>query len=122
MQISDTERELGLIWPSSLVPGEEVAMVKVTFSRYEETFYHRYEFAGVVGGSLKINQTGANQPKGATSAQASSSMAKTIYVERADDGAFYFVPEDLKNLGAFRIQRSEHDPGVYSVTFSRRKE
>jgi hypothetical protein len=104
------------------VPGEELATIKVTLSRYEETFYFRYQFAGVVGGSLKINQTGANQPKGATSAKASSSMEKTLYVERAADGAFYFVPEDLKDLGAFKIQRSERDPGVYLVTFNRRKE
>ena len=122
VDIADSERQLGLIWHTSIVPGEEVMIVRNTIRRYEETFYSRYQFAGVVGNSLQINQTGGSQSKGATSAQESSRMAKTFYIERAPDGGFYFVPEDLKDVGTFRIQRSEQDPGIYLVTFNRRKQ
>ena len=120
--IADSERQLGLIWHTSIVPGEEVLIVRNTIRRYEETLYSRYQFAGVVGNSLQVNQTGGSQSKGTTSALESTSMAKTFYIERASDGGFYFVPEDLKDVGAFRIQRSEQDPGIYLVTFNRRKQ
>ena len=60
LDIKEPERELGLIWHSTIVPGEEVVMVKVTLTRYQSTFYGRYRFGGVVGNSLKIDKTGAS--------------------------------------------------------------
>ena len=41
-------------------------------------------------------------------------------MERAPDGAFYFVPEDVKDAGAFKILRDDKEPGRYLVTFDRR--
>jgi hypothetical protein len=121
IDIADTDRQIGLIWNASIVPGEEVLTVKNVNTRYGTTFYSRYQFAGVVGSSLQINQTGATQDKGATAARESSSMSKTFYVERAADGAFYFAPEELKDVGVFSIVRSQQDPARYSVKFTRRK-
>ena len=120
VNIEDSDSELGLIWHTIIVPGEEVLLLKKTYKQYEETFFLRYRLVGVVGNSLKIEQTGASQPKGATSAQTSSSFEKAFYVEQAPDGVFYFVPEDVKGLGSFKIRRDEKEPGKYLVAFDRR--
>lgn len=118
--LKDPGMEVGLIWNSSVVPGGELLLIKSIYTRYQEAFFQRYEFEGVVRNALQINVRGGSQSKGESSARDSKSMGKTVYVERADDGAFYFVPESIVGEGSLRVSRDLQSPGVYVVTLQQR--
>lgn len=118
--LKDTDKEVILVWNSPIVPGGELLLIKSIYTRYQETFFQRYEFAGVIGNALQINVRGGSQSKGESSARDSKSMEKTVYVERADDGAFYFVPESIVGEGGLRISRNLQSPGLYMVTLQQR--
>lgn len=118
--LKDTGKEVSLIWNSPVVPGGELLLIKSIYTKYQEAFFQRYEFAGVIGNALQINVRGGSQSKGESSARDSKSMEKTVYIERADDGAFYFVPESIVGEGSLRVSRNLQSPGVYVVTLQQR--
>ena len=96
--ITEPEKSTGLIWLNQIGPGEDLLLTKVTYSRYQKTFFMRYVFVGIVGNSMQINTTGSSQDKGEKSALSDKSFENLLYVERAKDGAFYFVPKDNDRL------------------------
>ena len=121
VEINEPDRQLGLIWSSSVVPGMELLLVKNTSTRYGVTFYTRYQLVGVVGNSLQITESGATQDKSAKTARESAGMTRTLFVERANDGVFYFEPSELKDVGILTVSRSTQEPSRYTVSFVRRK-
>ncbi len=118
VDVLSPQKQINLIWPNKVVPGEELLLIKSTFTRYQTTFFKNYTFAGVVGGSLQVNITGSGQIKSSPSGRPDTSMNKIIFVERASDGAFYFVPEDLKDEGVFKIEHDTKEPGIYLVNIT----
>lgn len=119
VDIVTSQKRVNLIWPNQVVPGEQLLLTKSTYSRYQLTSFQIYVFAGVTGNSAKINVTnvsGGNKSNDSKPVLPDSREEKTIFVERANDEAFYFVPEELKEEGFFKIERDKEMAGVYSVT------
>ena len=112
---------MGLLWSDVVVPGSDLLILKTTYTHDQEIFYRRYEFAGITGNSLQINISGGRKGKDETSAPSAKSMEKTIYVERAEDGAFYFVPDDLIGEGSIKIVQNSQSLGIYLVTLNQRQ-
>lgn len=119
VDVVSSQKQINLIWPNKVVPGEELLLIKSTFPRYQTTFFRNYTFAGVVGGSLQINVTGGGQIKSLPSDRPGASMNQIIFVERASDGTFYFVPDDLKDEGVFKIEYDAKEPGTYLVKITK---
>lgn len=120
-ELKEAEREISLIWTKAIVPGDDIVQVKVHYTRYDRTYYLRYKFSGVVSNSMMVGKTGGTQDKGDVRASESPSLTDTLYVERADDGGFYFIPEEVNGVGVLRIKRDSQQPGRYLVTFERTK-
>lgn len=107
-----------LIWSERIVPGATLLTTKDQLQGL--TGYLNYRFAGVSAGSLVILRKGSLQLQGEKSAPDRGAFDFTLYVERAEDGAFYFVPEEIMGLGALRIARDPASPGTFLVAFERR--
>ena len=107
--------KITLSWQEKIIPGEDIVMTSSEHTDLNEKFYHRYNFSGIHADSAKIVVTGAYKSKDSGSAQKSESMNQTIFIERASDGAFYFIPQDLKNNGVVIIKREDKYLGMYSI-------
>ncbi len=119
IDLSTSGSQVGLVWPSRLVPGDDLLVMKTTLTRYKQTHFLRYVFLGVSGGSMHISVTGGSQEtKGARS---DGSFDKAIFIERANDGSFYFVPDGLKDEAAFKISRTPDAPAYYVVSLMRER-
>ena len=55
--IKDAERQLGLIWPRRMVPGDELLATKATCSRYPYAVFMNYRFDGIMGNAMLVRQT-----------------------------------------------------------------
>jgi hypothetical protein len=121
IEITSPESQVTLLWPGKVVPGEQLLTSKSTITRYQLTTFRRYVFVGIVGNSMQIGVTGASQSKDAKSARSDGSFDATLFVERAPDSAFYFVPDDLKDEGHLRVTRSAENPAYYLVSVVKRQ-
>lgn len=115
----DSKKTTTMIWPSIITPGKNIALTSVFFKEYEEKFYSRYEFRGVVANSMLIKISGSTKPKNSNESISDSSFDTEIYIEKAEDGAFYFLPDDAEGYGVFIITRSKNFPERYSVDFKK---
>lgn len=120
-EIKSPNKKITLAWQERMIPGEDILMLSTEYLDLDEKFYHRYKFSGVHADSAKIVVTGSYQSKGSGSSQKSESMNQVIFVERATDGAFYFIPQDLKNNGVVIIKRDDKYLGMYAVEITRIK-
>lgn len=119
VEITWTNRVVNLTYTSRVVPGENVGILKSVISKNLTTFL-MYRFSGVLGGAAQILISGQSQEKGEMRPRPSNSFDQTVFIEAAPDGAFYFVPDDLKDEGYLKIERDKNSPGVYSVTLKKK--
>ena len=107
-----------LHWSDEIAPGENILTMRSAYHGILEIYFNSYDFVGVVGDSLQINATDGLQKKEDT-VSLYESAEKTLFVERANDGIFYFIPEGMKGEGVIKIQRNLKKPGFYLVSLSR---
>jgi len=100
--------KLQLAWKPQIIPGGDLLLLTMKIGA--ETFYRRYIFLGVRGGSLQLTSTVGSESRPRDSSPA------PLFVEPSADGTYYFVPDDLRNEGVVKITRSANFPGYYSVT------
>lgn len=112
MEISTSYSKVNLIWQSQIVPGNDLLLSASTYG--SETFYTRYVFLGVAGGSLQIKVGVAHQGKGP--AKSDPGSEQLLFVEAAADGSFYFVPIELRDDGHVRVARASGSPGYYTLS------
>src|ERR1044072_5901853 len=117
LDINDGDRTLGLIWHVEVVPGDELLFLKNVSKRYGISYYSRYRFVGIRGGSIEFQVSETSQ-EGSSQAKPLNDSPRTVFVERAEDGQFYFIAENLKDVGTFRIRRNETRQGAYVACFA----
>lgn len=83
------------------------------------TSYLNYTFDGVFGNSAVISQRGGLKTPETTSARGDGSFNRTLYVERASDGAFHFATDDMKGVAKLKLERDQREPAHYLVTLIR---
>lgn len=121
VELTSPDGQVGLTWLPRIVPSEDLLVEKTTFSRYPQTYTVRYVFLGVIGNAIQIGVTGTVQSKDAKAPRSEVSLDRTIFLERADDGAFYLVSAGIKNVGHFRIARVLDAPAYYAVSLVQEK-
>lgn len=119
VDITSSGKKIGLVWPNKVVPGDELLLIQVTYETNQETFYHSYQFLGISGGSLHLRVTGAIKGRGSKEARTSESMEQLLYIEPANDGAFYFVQKDLVGEATLKVEKNLQAPGTYRVNIQR---
>jgi hypothetical protein len=109
VEISSPRSKIALRWESQIVPGSDLLFSTSTYGG--ETFYSRYLFLGVTGGSIQLRVSVA---RGAARTDPNSDQLR--FVEQAVDGSFYFVPTELQDDGYIWVTRSAESPGRYELT------
>ena len=120
IEISSPDGLLDLQWHPRIVPGEMLLISKWTDTRDPAASFTSYVFLGVQGNAMQLRVGAgvpAREPRGA---RPEAPPGPTLYVERAPDGAYYFVPEALKYEGHLKVARSLDQPAFYTVTLVKR--
>jgi hypothetical protein len=113
----DSNREVTMLWPNEIIPGEEALLVKCTYIETNEVYYHRYLFSGIIGGSAQISKTGSLAKGNNQTAIESASMAGFTFLERQENNGFILYPSGMKDYAYFSISGNPKHPGTYTVNF-----
>lgn len=108
-------RVVTVFWPTRVMSGEDILLIKAVDSSLGVTFYLTYELVGVVGNTLRINSSGSVEEKG-QKAKPDRSFSKELYFERSSDGDFFLTTADIKSNGYFRIARASDRSPYYTVS------
>ena len=115
VEVSSASGKVALIWQSEITPGGDLPSTTSVIGT--NTFYGRYVFVGVTGGSMHVSSDVAIQSQGTS--RSGPPSQRVFFVEQAPNGRYYFIPEELKNEAVVRAVLATGRPGYYSVSIER---
>ena len=110
-----------LLWPTRVIPGDDMLLLESSGIIPSVTFYKRYVFVGVAGGALRLDASGSVQEKGQSTSKPDASFTKMSLIERSTDGSFYFTTSEIQSDGYFKISRASAISPFYTVELIQEK-
>jgi hypothetical protein len=117
IHLKDSQGQISLFLTLRVSPGDELVFTHETEPLYKTQTYLSYDFDGIVGDSARLTRTGAMQMPDETDARSDGSFDHVLFLERAEDGAFYFAPKGAERFGVIAIKRDPSAPAFYLAAF-----